>query len=110
MSTPNVEMQKMRKICPKAELWQEGGQPAVFLPGLKVKHAGTTVPVDAILMPGYHSGYTTRLFLKKPFSNRGQNWTTHTVAGTTWYAMSWNGVAASLGWEEILAAHLGPLQ
>ncbi|WP_375269218.1 hypothetical protein [Phenylobacterium sp.] len=52
----------------------------------------------------------SRLFLSKPFPTRGQNWTTHNILGTTWHAMSWNGVDPGLGWDEILGAHLRPLQ
>lgn len=110
MNSPDIEFKKLRKICPKAELWQEGGQPLVFLPDLKVDYAGERVTIDALLHPGPHGGYETRLFFVRPLQSRGQNWTSHNLVSRAWHAMSWNGVAASLGWEEILAAHLRPLQ
>ena len=103
-------MRKLQRICRRAELWEDGGQPLVHLPDLKVEHAGATVTVDGLLCPRAHGSYITRLFLSRPFPSRGANWTSHNIMGRPWYAMSWNGVAANLGWDEILANHLRPLQ
>jgi hypothetical protein len=110
MTEPQAGFRALRRICPRAELWDEGGQPLVYLPGLKVNHAGAVVAVDALLVPRTHTNYPTRLFLSRPFSNRGQNWTSHHLMGGTWHVMSWNGVPSSLPWDEILANHLRPLQ
>lgn len=63
----------------------------------------------ACFAPASTAGYISRLFPSKPFPTRGQNWTTHNILGVLWHAMSWNGVDASLGWDEILGARLGPL-
>jgi hypothetical protein len=104
------ELQKLRRICRRAELYEDGGQPLVHLPELRVTHAGNLEVVDGLLCPRHHCGYATRLFLSRPFPDRGQNWTTHNILGALWHAMSWNGVEADLGWDEILGAHLRPLQ
>ena len=108
--TEPAGLRALRRICPRAELWDESGQPLIYLPGLKVHHAGAVAAVDALLVPRLHSGYLTRLFLSRAFPTRGQNWTSHHLLGGTWHAMSWNGVPANLPWDAILANHLRPLQ
>lgn len=110
MRDPASELRKLRRVCRRAELQEDGGQPLVHLPELLVQHAGGVEKVDALLCPRQHGGYVSRLFLSKPFPNRGQNWTTHNILGALWHAMSWNGVHPTLGWDEILGAHLRPLQ
>ncbi|MDF2812112.1 MAG: hypothetical protein K0S56_3143 [Microvirga sp.] len=110
MRDPASELRKLRRICRRAELHEDGGQPLVHLPELRIQYAGGVETVDGLLCPGQHSGYSSRLFLSKPFPARGQNWTTHNILGAPWHAMSWNGVDPSLGWDEILGAHLRPLQ
>ncbi|SIT56152.1 conserved hypothetical protein [Mesorhizobium prunaredense] len=108
--TPHDQLAALRRINRRAELWDEAGQPLVFLPGMNVRHAERTVMVDGLLCPRGHSGYTTRLFLSQAFPNRGQNWTVHQILGRVWHTMSFNNVPASLRWTEILANHLGPLK
>lgn len=108
--TAQLELAALRRINRLAELWDEGGQPLVFLPGMKVRHSGGTVTVDGLLVPRSHTNYTTRLFLSQPFPNRGQHWTVHQIMGRAWHAMSFNNVPASLPWTEILANHLGQLK
>lgn len=110
MRDPATEMRKLRRICRRAELWEDGGLPLVHLPELKVEHGGAIETVNALLAPRLHSGYSTRLFFSRAFANRGQNWTQHNILGSLWHAMSWNGVEASLAWDEILGAHLRPLR
>jgi len=107
---PAVELRKLRRVCRRAELWEDGGLPLVHLPEVKVQHAGETVTVDALLSPRAHSGYPTRLFFSRAFPARGQNWSVHNIMGRSWHAMSWNGVEESLPWDEMLGAHLRPLQ
>ena len=110
MRDPTSELRKLRRICRRAELHEDGGQPLVHLPELRIQHAGVVETVDGLLCPRQHGGYVSRLFLSKPFPSRGQNWTTHNILGTPWHAMSWNAVDPGLGWDEILGAHLRPLQ
>lgn len=110
MRDPATELRKLSRICRRAALHEDGGQPLVHLPELRVQHAGAVETIDGLLCPRPHSGYVSRLFLSKPFLNCGQNWTTHSILGGLWHAMSWNGVDPDLGWVEILGAHLRPLQ
>ncbi len=103
------QLARLKRVNPRAELWDEGG-PLVFLPGQKVRHGKSDIVLDALLAPRAHSSYTTRLFLDRPFPNRGQNWTVHTVGGRIWHTMSYNLVPETLSWTEILANHLGQLK
>lgn len=108
--TTELQLAVLRRINRGAELWDEGGQPLVYLPAMKVQHNGGTATVDGLLCPRSHGSYTTRLFLSQPFPNRGQNWTVHQIMGRAWHTMSYNYVPASLRWAEILAIHLGQLK
>lgn len=108
--TPEAGLASLRRINRRAELWEDVSGPLVFLPAMRVIHNGETVVVDGLLSPRSHSNYTTRLFLSRPFSNRGQNWTVHQIMGREWHAMSFNGVPATLPWTDILANHLGQLR
>lgn len=108
--TADQQLAALRRINRGAELWDEGGQPLVYLPAMKVQHNGGTTTVDGLLCPRSHASYTTRLFLSKAFLDRGQNWTVHHIMGRCWHAMSFNYVPASLRWTEILAIHLGQLK
>lgn len=108
--TTDRQVAALRRINRGAELWDEGGQPLVYLPAMKVQHNGGTTTVDGLLCPRSHGGYTTRLFLSQSFPNRGQNWTVHQIMGRPWHTMSYNYVPASLPWAEILAIHLGQLK
>lgn len=100
----------LKRLYPRAELWDEGGAPLVYLPGMKVQHSSEVLAVDGLLSPRAHSSYTTRLFLSRSFPNRGQNWTVHQVMGRAWHTMSFNNVPAELPWIQILANHLGQLR
>ncbi len=108
--TTELQLAALRRINRGAELWDEGGQPLVYLPAMKVQHNGGTATVDGLLCPRSHGSYTTRLFLSRSFPDRGQNWTVHQIMGRAWHTMSYNYVPASLRWAEILAIHLGQLK
>jgi hypothetical protein len=108
--TAELQLAALRRINRRAELWDEGGRPLVYLPSMLVQHNGGKVTVDGLLCPRDHASYTTRLFLSLPFPNRGQNWTVHQIMGRAWHTMSFNNVPASLRWSEILAIHLGQLK
>lgn len=108
--TAEQHLAALRRINRRAELWDEGGQPLVYLRSMQIQHNGGTVTVDGLLCPRSHGSYTTRLFLSQPFPNRGQNWTVHQIMGHAWHAMSFNYVPESLPWTEILAIHLGQLK
>lgn len=105
MSNAETEFAALRKLSPGAELWQEGGQPLVFLPRLKVLSGGTTLEVDALLCPRGRDSYLTRLFFSQQLPV-ARNWTAYTIMARSWHAISWQGVPGDAPWLEILAMHL----
>ena len=110
MTDVNEQLATMRSLCQGAELWEEGGRPLVFLPGLKVHSGGEVHTVDGLLCPRDRDGYETRLFLSKAFPGKVANWNVFNIKGRTWHSPSWQGVSAKLPWLEILGGHLSPLQ
>jgi hypothetical protein len=90
-----------------AELWSEGGKPIVFLPGLSIPSRGKLLLRDALLWPHERDSYQSRLFLSEPIPDSpAQNWNQFSIAGRAWHACSWQGVANTLTWLEMLAGHL----
>lgn len=86
------ELAEVTAVCPKAAYVTEGAHQLVDLPGLKIPVGDTIETRDALLSLGPHTGYESRLYLSAPISNRGQNWTTHTVLGRPWHTPSWRHV------------------
>lgn len=105
MTDHDTNVAALRKLCPSAELWQEGEQPLVFLPGLAVVSGRQTIQVDTLLCPRERDGYLTRLYFSKQLPV-ARNWVVTTIKARTWYAISWQGVPADVTWLEILAMHL----
>lgn len=106
MTDENAELAKIKVLHEPAQLLQEGGAPAVFLPGLPFRAAGQDHVDDLLLFPQFHSGYATRLFFEKKIAGRGANWTQHYVADRQWWACSWGDVPANMNWPAMLCAHL----
>ena len=108
MSRPAHELEELKQICPGAQEMIEAGTTFFFLPDLK--HPCAPGSLQALLCPEAHSGYSTRLFLSAAIPGRGNNWSTHTILGRTWYTWSWNNVSAHQRLAEILAQHLRALR
>ena len=87
----------------------EAGRRYIRLPALSFPCNGSVETADALLCPGEHSGYSTRLFLDRPFPHKGQNWTTHSILGRQWHTPSFNNISADLPLMAILANHLRAL-
>jgi hypothetical protein len=79
-----------------------------FLPAVQFIAKGIRVTRDLLLWPWDRDGYPSRLFLSEPVeSSEARNWNgTFNLQGRKWHAISWNYVANSLPWIEILGAHL----
>lgn len=106
-----AQLQTLRGLCPEAELMTEGGQTAVYLPGVQFQVGKTRVTRDLLLWPGPRDNYLTRLFLSAQVSGSvSRAWTAFTLCGRSWWAVSWQGVPANLPWIEILANHLRAFQ
>jgi hypothetical protein len=102
-----VQLALLRELCPAAEVWREGGQPAVFMPGVQFKVGNARHTRDLLLWPQAREGYETRLFLSETVTaSVAKNWNVFNMFDRSWYACSWKGVPSSLPWIEILANHL----
>jgi hypothetical protein len=110
MASNEEELIKLRRIYKQAEPWDECGQPLVYLPNVTVESGGVKHELNTLLCPRARDGYPTRVFLSKPFPNKGQNWKVFNIKGLTWHACSFSEVPASLPWIEILANHLRVLR
>ena len=110
MSVDQQQLTEVAAPVPGAQLMPVAGIDYIFLPSLKVTVGQEERILDALLCPTTHGGYTTRLFLAEPISQRGQNWTTHNILSRLWHTWSWNNVPASLSLMQILSAHLRALR
>ncbi|KRA84081.1 hypothetical protein [Altererythrobacter sp. Root672] len=99
------QLARLRALCPEAELWDEAGSPLVFLPELRVESDGAVHTVDLLLCPRARDGYDTRLFFSKQLP-KARNWAPHALMARGWFAFSWQGIASSQPWLDILGSHL----
>lgn len=106
MTGHSDEIARLRTLCSGATLWDEAGEPLVFLPDLKVESAGAVHTVDALLCPRMRDGYETRLYYSRQLP-APRAWSTHAVMAGSWSTFSWQGISASQPWLDILASHLG---
>jgi hypothetical protein len=106
VTDPEAQLIQMQSILSEARLLREGGNPVVLLPRFAFRAAGRIETMDLLLIPWNHSGYMTRLFFERALTHRGRNWTTHRVLERIWWTPSYNEVAPTLPWREMLCAHL----
>lgn len=112
MSSDESKLAGLREFCPEASWLSDASKEYVSLPLLKITTGGNIVEMAALLRPGEHSGYTTRLFLAQPLIGKGGGgaWSTHTICGRTWHTWSWNNVPATLPLPQMLLEHLWALR
>ncbi|PWT71109.1 MAG: hypothetical protein C5B46_08695 [Proteobacteria bacterium] len=108
--TDDAQLADLRVICERPERLVEGGIAYIFLPGIKIIAAGMTRVMDALLCPGPHNGYLSRLFLSEPVAQRGANWTQWQILGRTWHTWSWQNVPANLPLIQMVLEHLRALR
>lgn len=104
------ELEALRAICANPAQMAEGGVRYVYMPNLKIVAAGTERILDALLCPGSHNGYTTRLFLSVPIPERGANWSQWQIFGRTWHTWSWQSVPAELPLIQMVLEHVRALR
>ena len=71
MTDETKQLATLRELSPAAEVWREGGQPVVFMPGVKFKVTNARVTRDLLLWPQARDGYETRLYLSAPVTAPG---------------------------------------
>lgn len=106
----SAHLEEVRAICPGAQPMTDGPLSLIYLPALTLTVDGNNHVVDGLLCLSQHQGYTTRLFLSRPFPNKRQNWTATQLIGRNWHCWSWQGIPASHRPAEILAQHLMALR
>jgi hypothetical protein len=106
----NVALESLIGIAPDAEELSEAGTTYILLPKLKVATGDIVKVLDALLCPMQHNGYSTRLFLSEPITNRGANWTQWQIFGRTWHTWSWNNVPANISLPQMVLEHLQALR
>lgn len=110
MTIPAEQVEALNGLCEAAEVMREGAQEIVYLTKLRIRVGDGRHVVDAVLWPGLHAGYTTRLFLSQPFPAKARNWTVHQILGRPWHSWSWQGVPANLPLPQMLLCHLDALK
>lgn len=111
MINAQAQLQRLRDLCPAAELWPEGNAHLAFLPGIRFKTGGSESQCDLLLWPFERDGYSSRLFLSAPVpSSTSRAWTAYNIQGRTWHAVSWQGVPNNLPWIEMVGSHLQAFQ
>jgi hypothetical protein len=103
----STQLSALRSLSGQAELMTEGGRSVVFLPQVKFDAGGLRATRNLLLWPSARDNYTTRLFLSAQVKGSIERvWTSYNLCGGTWWAVSWQGVPATLPWVEMLASHL----
>jgi len=104
------QVASLSEVCAQAQVMTEAGMDLVFMNKLRVRVSGQVHELDAVLCPGGHSGYTTRLFLSQPFPQKASNWSVHQLLGRQWHTWSWQGVPPDQPLLQMLMCHLDALR
>src|SRR5215472_655131 len=102
-----AHLEELVALCGEAREIAEG---FIYIPKLRLPRGCQPAETEALLCLANHNGYSTRLFLAQPVSNRVGNWSPTYIQGRTWYTWSWNDVGAQLRPAEVLAEHLRALR
>jgi len=111
MTVDEACLKSLRPACSgEPQVFSENGLDLILLPNLTLTVSGQTRRMDALLCPGPHAGYSTRLFLAAAIPEKPLNWQTAVILGKTWHTWSWQGVPANLPLMTILVGHLAALR
>ena len=102
-----LDLADMKRFSPEASTFTDGGLRYIDMPKLRLPDTCTPQVVNALLCMDQREGYPTRLFFSAPIHTptRAITWQTVSVAGTTWYAYSWNNVPSTTP-VAVLIGHL----
>lgn len=104
------QLTELKSSYGDAKVLAEANFEFVYIPKLKFVSDGKEVEVEALLCPQMRDGYSTRLFLSAPFTNKGQNWTPHQILGRSWHSWSWQNVPPDQRLVQMLLCHLKALR
>ena len=91
--TSVVDLGEVTELCREAQEVHEGGQPTLFLRGLRLPPNCGSAEVDALLCLHKRDGYDSRLYLSERIARKGANWTTACILDRQWHTWSWQGVS-----------------
>jgi hypothetical protein len=86
---------------------EEQGLVYVYIPVLALPDGQAA---EALLCLSGRDGYPTRLFLSRPVTGKGANWSVHRILDKPWHTWSWKDVPADLPPLQILTSHLDALR
>ena len=104
------EIEELARSYGAVQVLPEAGFEFIHLETLRFLSDGDQVEVEGLLCPQMRDGYATRLFLGRPFTNKGQNWTQHQILGRPWHSWSWKDIRADQRLIQILLGHLKALR
>lgn len=107
MSLASDGLEDVRVLCSAVSVHEEGDLHYLLLPSLVLPDGSCA---DGLLCLSGRDGYSTRLFLSRQVSGKGNNWSLHRILDKIWHTWSWNGVPADLPPIEILMSHLDALR
>jgi hypothetical protein len=107
MSLTADALDEILALCPRASVIEEGGLAYIHLPVLILPDGDAA---EALLCLSGRDGYPTRLFLSRPVSGKGNNWSVHRILDKAWHTWSWKDVPACLRPIDILMSHLDALR
>ena len=107
---PRTKSTNSKPLCHGVSEVIQGGQPFLFLEGLKLPPACRSAEVDALLALHSRDGYATRLYLSTPMPQRGANWSTVCLLDRTWHTWSWKDILAQQRAAQVLAGHMRALR
>ena len=104
------EIEELSNTYGNVRVIPEAGFEFVHLETLRFRSGEEDIEIEALMCPQMRDGYSTRLFLPRPFANKGQNWTTHQILGRTWHSWSWQNIPAEQRLAQILLGHVKALR
>lgn len=93
---------ELQKIYPSAQEVAEGEHHYIYIPEFCLR---PNERIEILLCLTQDGGYPTRLYVKNPFPEKGQNWSQKYIRGENWHTFSYGGVNNTLPLMDILTNH-----
>lgn len=104
--TPEEQLNLITVLCANAQLVDESGRRAVYMPGMTFQAGAGEATQDLLFVPFRHSGYDSRLFFTQKLDcGTACNWTQHNLINRTWWSPSYR-VDVQLAWRDQILQHI----
>lgn len=112
MSFSKPDIDSLRLICSRLEVYTEGQQDFILLPDLQLPAGCVPEQSTSLFCPTPRSGYDSRLYFEKKIQTaHSLNWNgNERILERNWYAFSWQVNEQHLTLVQGLAAHLRGLR